>query len=241
MLHEWRIEDREYRRHEARRGRRHAFEQLDPTRTALVVVDMVRFHVADNPFARGIVVNIACLADAVRGAGGVVAWLLPANVTPTATQIELFGPDIAGATAGRQERARSRARVWPELEVGPDDLVVEKTAPGGFFPGRSALPRLLEARGIDTVLVTGTVANVCCESTARDASTLGYRVVMVADANAALARRGPQRDVAHDLSQLRRRPADRRDPRPRRRRSNRGRTPPVARLTWSRPRRATRR
>ena len=29
------------------------------------------------------------------------------------------------------------------------------------------------------------MANVCCESTVRDATTLGYRVVMVADANAA--------------------------------------------------------
>ena len=36
------------------------------------------------------------------------------------------------------------------------------------------------------MLVTGTVANVCCESTARDASTQGYRVIMVADGNAAL-------------------------------------------------------
>ncbi len=33
--------------------------------------------------------------------------------------------------------------------------------------------------------MTGTVANVCCESSAREASTLGYRVIMVADANAA--------------------------------------------------------
>lgn len=30
------------------------------------------------------------------------------------------------------------------------------------------------------------MANVCCESTVRDANTLGYRVVMVADANAAV-------------------------------------------------------
>ena len=34
--------------------------------------------------------------------------------------------------------------------------------------------------------MTGTVANVCCESTARDAANVGYRVVMVADANAAV-------------------------------------------------------
>ena len=53
-----------------------------------------------------------------------------------------------------------------------------------FFPGRSTLPDELEGRGIETVLVTGTVTNVCCESTARDASTLGYRVIMVADGNA---------------------------------------------------------
>ena len=36
------------------------------------------------------------------------------------------------------------------------------------------------------MLIAGTVTNVCCESSARDASTLGYRVVMVADANAAV-------------------------------------------------------
>lgn len=35
------------------------------------------------------------------------------------------------------------------------------------------------------MLVTGTLTNICCESTARDASTLGLRVIMVADGNAA--------------------------------------------------------
>ena len=44
---------------------------------------------------------------------------------------------------------------------------------------------MLTKRGIDTIVITGTVTNVCCESSARDASTLGYRVIMVADANAA--------------------------------------------------------
>jgi ureidoacrylate peracid hydrolase len=35
------------------------------------------------------------------------------------------------------------------------------------------------------VLITGTVTNVCCESTARDAMMLNYKVVMVSDGNAA--------------------------------------------------------
>ena len=38
---------------------------------------------------------------------------------------------------------------------------------------------------VDTVLIAGTVTNVCCESSARDASTTGFRVVMLADGNSA--------------------------------------------------------
>ena len=63
---------------------------------------------------------------------------------------------------------------------------MEKSAASAFFPGRCDLDAQLCARQIENVIVVGTVANVCCESTARDASTLGYRVVMVADANAAM-------------------------------------------------------
>jgi nicotinamidase-related amidase len=48
------------------------------------------------------------------------------------------------------------------------------------------LPDLLIARDIDTVLITGTVANVRCESSARDANVLGYRVIMIADVNAGI-------------------------------------------------------
>jgi nicotinamidase-related amidase len=53
---------------------------------------------------------------------------------------------------------------------------------------------MLTLRGITTVLFTGTVTNVCCESSARDASTLGYRVIMVADANSA------RRDQDHNAT-----------------------------------------
>ena len=54
-----------------------------------------------------------------------------------------------------------------------------------FLPGASDLPERLRARGFDTVLITGTVTNVCCESSARDAMMGNFRVVMVSDANAA--------------------------------------------------------
>jgi len=45
---------------------------------------------------------------------------------------------------------------------------------------------VLRAHGIEILLIAGTKTNVCCESTARDASMMEYRVAMLSDANATL-------------------------------------------------------
>lgn len=193
-IHAWQIEEREYARHEQRRGRRHAFERIEPRRTALVVVDMVPFFVEEMEFCRGIVPNIGWLASSLRDAGGTVAWVLPGPSTTTMLDEEFLGPEVAETYRKSGGKGPLRERLWHEFEVSEDDIFVEKSAASAFFPGRSPLPAALEARGIDTVLITGTVTNVCCESSARDARTLGYRVLMVADANAA------RRDEDHNAS-----------------------------------------
>ena len=46
----------------------------------------------------------------------------------------------------------------------------------------------------DTVIITGTATNVCCEATARDAFMLNYRTLVVSDANATTS------DEAHNAS-----------------------------------------
>ena len=185
MLHDWRIEPAQYERHEQRRGRRHAFEALDPARTALVVIDLVPFFVDENPYAAGIVPNVNRLATALRAAGGTVAWVVPADLPPPPVHVEFFGPRVAASYANSGGHGDLRARLAPTLRLADGDLFVEKSAASAFFPGRCPLHDLLVDRGAENVIVTGTVANVCCESTVRDATTLGYRVVMVADANAA--------------------------------------------------------
>lgn len=97
---------------------------------------------------------------------------------------EFFGAEQASIYASSSGSGALHERVFQGLDVDVDaDIVVEKTASSAFFPGRCGLPDVLTERGIDTVLITGTVTNVCCESSARDAATLGYRVIMIADAN----------------------------------------------------------
>jgi len=195
MRHNWHIDPREYQRHEQRRGRRHAFAQLHPARTALVVIDMVPFFFTASPYCQGIVPHINAIATGLRAAGGTVAWVLPSDTRRhPALAEEFFGPEIAELYRRSGGSGPLAPRLWPGLVQAPGDLLVEKSAPSAFLPGYCDLPEQLRARGIDMVLVTGTVTNVCCESSARDASATGFRVIMVADANAAL------RDADHNAT-----------------------------------------
>ncbi len=184
--HPWFIEPREVARQESRRGRRHAFESLDPRRTALVVVDVVPFFLDANPYCRGIVPDVNRLAGALRTQGGTVCWVVPGYAAPSQVTREFFGDEVAEMYARSGGSGEPRDRLADELEVDPVDLVVEKTAPSAFFPGRSPLHDLLTERDVTTLIVCGTVTNVCVEATVRDASTLGYRVVLVGDACAAV-------------------------------------------------------
>lgn len=197
-VHEWAIAQREYDRMEARRGRRHAFTSLDPTRTALVVVDAVPFFVEDPdlPYTRGVLPHITALADALRAAGGTVAWVVSpgAGTAPTPLAVEFHGERVARAFAASGGAGSLRDRLWSGFDVRPEDLLVEKSAASAFFPGRCDLPDLLADRDVDTVVITGMVTSVCCESSARDAATLGHRVIFVADANAGVD------DTAHNAT-----------------------------------------
>jgi nicotinamidase-related amidase len=194
-MHDWRIEPREYARQEERRGRRHAFQHLTPDRTALVVIDMVPFFVSQSAYCRGIVPNIMRLAAGLRSAGGLVCWVIPGAEEPhPALAKEFFGAEIAELYRTSGGNGSPASRLWPAFTPHAGDPIVEKSAYSAFFPGSCALPALLQQRRIDTVLVTGTLTNVCCESSARDAHAAGFRVVMVADANAA------RRDQDHNAA-----------------------------------------
>ena len=70
---------------------------------------------------------------------------------------------------------------WHLNDIRPEDAQITKTRYSAFIQGSSDVERHLRERGIDTLLITGTATNICCESTARDAMMLNFKVVMVAD------------------------------------------------------------
>jgi ureidoacrylate peracid hydrolase len=180
----------------AKRGRAYAFEGMEPAKTALVVVDMQNAFMLPGvahalcPMAEKIVPNINRLAAAVRATGGTVVWI-KTTFTPDVLQSWSTYFEIASPEQGKKRIAALTAdskghELWSSLDVNPADLVVEKNRFSAFIQGSSRLAEILRGRGIDTVLITGTVTNVCCESTARDAMMLNFRTIMVSDGNAAV-------------------------------------------------------
>lgn len=183
------------------RGEVRVHHELDPSRTALVVIDMQHFFVAPGaalevPAARDIVENINRLAAAMRESDGVVAWVrMTFEPDELADRWTAFLPVNAGHDGGAPfrdiEPGRPGHELWSALDVHERDLVVDKCRFSAFIQGSSNLQQLLDARGVDTLIIVGTLTNVCCESTARDAMMLNYRVTMVDDATATLT------DAAH--------------------------------------------
>ncbi len=192
MPHELEIPQYVIDRIMAKRGRLEVFDRFDPAATALVVIDMQNFFVAEVDTAKSIVPNINRLAEVVRARGGVVAWvLLTVADTPDGPSKwpiyhdYFFSPaKMQAHKQGLTEGSEGHA-LYPELVVEPRDIVTRKSRFSAFIQGASDLHEQLQARGIENLLVCGTATNMCCESSSRDAMMIGYRVAMVSDANAA--------------------------------------------------------
>jgi len=176
-----------------RQGKLFANETIAASRSALVVVDMQNYFCAEGfpaevPLARTVVPNINRLARAMRAAGGAVVWIKTDSaealtrwgnhhkymLTPERVEKRLTG--LAATSKGFE--------LFTGLEALPGDLRLRKATYSAFMPGSSNLDAELKARGMDTVLITGTATNVCCETSARDAMVRDYRVIMLSDANA---------------------------------------------------------
>lgn len=181
------------------------FDAIEPARAALVVVDMQNVFLAPeevfgNPNALAIIPTVNRLAAAMRAAGGTVIWTRQtvshaAPLAMPAWQYDLSVPHVRRAVETMLAGTHSHA-LHPDMKVAPDDLVLDKYRYSAFLCPGGALRAALEARGIDMLVIAGTLTNVCCESTARDGNMLGYRVIVASDATAAVT------DAEHNAALL---------------------------------------
>ena len=177
-----------------RRDLLHVFRDIEGARTAHIVVDLQNgFMAPGQPIeisaAREIVPNVNRISATLRAAGGLVVYI---RNTIDATAKETWSVWFTYLSGEKRLECVEAAFVdgshghslWPGLEIQPGDLTVNKTRFSAFAPGSSELHAILQERKIDTLIITGTATDVCCESTARDAMMMNYKVIFVSDGTA---------------------------------------------------------
>ncbi len=153
--------------------------RLDPTRLALVVIDLQKGIVGSptQPHsATSVVANAARLADACRARG---AFVVLVHVGPSPDGKDALHP-ITEPQPPRPSPTPGWDEIVPEMGPKPSDRVIRKRQWGAFYG--TDLDLQLRRRGIDTILLCGISTNYGVESTARDAYERGYNQIFIEDA-----------------------------------------------------------
>jgi len=149
-------------------------------KAAFVVVDMLNDFVRPEgalpvPGAEAIVPAIARRLEEARAAGDTIIYLADTHDEDD-REFAVWGRHAVAGTWGNE--------VIAELAPRPGDILIPKKRFSGFF--ETDLDRVLSERGIDTLVITGVLTNICVLYTATDAYQRGYRVIVPADSVATI-------------------------------------------------------
>lgn len=160
---------------------------VNPRRTAVIVVDMQKVFCepAGALYVKNtarIIAPIQALLATAREQGLTVIYLchiVRGDGADTGRMRDLY-PNVDEILA----RGDPDVEVIDALKPAPADIIVDKLFYSGFH--NTDLDTILRARDIDTLVVCGTVTNVCCETTIRDGVHREYKMIALSDANAAM-------------------------------------------------------
>lgn len=180
--------------------------ELDPARTALIIVDMQRYFTQPSfPFTdlfekmspgvcsgylkrvqEKVIPGIRRLLDHFRKNGSLVVFTAVGTEKQDGSDLACWARalDDAGLNLlGTRIHPPVGDPSWqidPALEPRTGEIVVNKLSAGTF--ATTDLAAQLRRRGVDHVVVTGVVTDVCVSTTAREAADRDFRVVVVSDA-----------------------------------------------------------
>lgn len=166
---------------------------IDPAKSALIVVDMQNDFVLDGypmavPNARKAIPNIQRMIAAARESG------IPVMFTQHTLLDDAFNSPLEAAYNPKLFEVGMRRGTFgwiviDDLAPQPHDTLIEKYRYNAFH-NTLLEPTLRTIRGlnvIDTVIITGTLTEVCCDSTARGAYMRDFKVAFIDDATGGLS------------------------------------------------------
>ena len=153
---------------------------MTPEQTALINVDLQNGFVQAIPDGFALVERINQLGEACRDAGVLVINTRHV-LRPDGSNMGVL-KNIPKIRDGFLDAGAESAALHSRLFVDPRDLHLEKPRFGAFHA--TDLELILRARSIDTIIVSGISTNVCCDTTAREASARDFRVFFLSDGTA---------------------------------------------------------
>ncbi|WP_159709143.1 cysteine hydrolase family protein [Arthrobacter sp. 18067] len=158
--------------------------ELDPSRTALVVMDYQPSSLGSLSNADELVARAGELLDKVRSVGAHVAHVRVGFGESDYAAVPSHSP-FAGIAANEKLRATMHAdsestAINERLAPLDGEITVRKTRVGPF--SSTDLHQRLQGVGVDTILVAGITTAGVVLSTVRQAADMDYRVVVVSDA-----------------------------------------------------------
>ena len=158
----------------------HEEVRVDPTRTALIIVDMQNDFVKEGgalvvPDAEATIPKIQGLLDLARQSGMKVVYSQDTH-NEGDSEWEIWPEHVREGSWGWE--------IVDELRPLEDELVVRKVRYDAFYA--THLDHFLRIWDVDILLICGTVANICVHYTAASAALRWYEVVIPRDATSAL-------------------------------------------------------
>jgi nicotinamidase-related amidase len=158
----------------------HKSVSVDPARAALLVIDMQNDFVKEGgtlvvPDAEATLPRIAHLLERARQAGMKVVFSQDTH-DESDPEWKIWGEHARRGTWGWQ--------IVEELVPREDEFVIQKVRYDAFYG--TPLDHFLRLWGVDTLVICGTVANICVHYTAASAALRWYDVIIPRDAVSAL-------------------------------------------------------
>ncbi|HEV7981198.1 isochorismatase family cysteine hydrolase [Amycolatopsis sp.] len=153
---------------------------VDPSRTALMVMDFQPAIVANLPDAAALLAKTAGAIAQARAAGAKIVYVRVAFTAQDYAAVSPRNKSFAAlAGGGFLDDASPESGIHPDLVPEDGDIVVTKNRVGAF--STTKLAHILNAHDIDTLVLTGISTSGVVLSTLRDAADHDYRLLVLAD------------------------------------------------------------
>ncbi len=170
---------------------------VDPTRTAVVMIDMQRDFLEPGGFGEALGNDVSRLATAVAPCRALLETARRKGMLIIHTR-EGHRPDLSDAPRAKVERGAPSMRIGAPGPMGrilirgerghdiidalaprAGEPIVDKPGKGAFWA--TDLHLILQTRGIDALIVCGVTTEVCVHTTVREANDRGYRCLVPGD------------------------------------------------------------